>query len=94
MKNQMSFQVVIAGAGPGGALLARQLAAAGVSVAVYELKKEGTLGHNWSDAVETTATAAAGFEMPAVENGRYRGKLVKNSEEDGNLFEALLHGPS
>jgi flavin-dependent dehydrogenase len=52
MKDQKDFQVVIAGAGPGGALLARQLAAAGVSVAVYELKKEGTLGHNWSDAVE------------------------------------------
>jgi digeranylgeranylglycerophospholipid reductase len=87
MKNQTSFQVVIVGAGPGGALLARQLAAAGVSVAVYELKKEGTLGHNWSDAVEKTAMAAAGFEMPVVENGRYRGKLVKNSEDDDNLFE-------
>jgi digeranylgeranylglycerophospholipid reductase len=87
MKNQNNFQVVIAGAGPGGALLARQLAAAGVSVAVYEFKKEGTLGHNWSDAVEKSALAAAGFEMPVIENGRYRGKLVKKSEDDDNLFE-------
>lgn len=87
MKDQADFQVVIAGAGPGGALLARQLASAGVSVAVYELKKEGTLGHNWSDAVEKTALAAAGFEMPVIENGRYKGSLVKKSEDDDNLFE-------
>ena len=38
------YQVVIAGAGPGGALLARELAGAGISVAVYESKKEGALG--------------------------------------------------
>ncbi|RJP46260.1 MAG: NAD(P)/FAD-dependent oxidoreductase [Desulfobacteraceae bacterium] len=87
MKDQKDFQVVIAGAGPGGALLARQLASAGVSVAVYELKKEGTLGHNWSDAVEKTALAAAGFEMPTIGNGRYKGSLVKKSEDDDNLFE-------
>ncbi len=87
MKNKKDVQVVIAGAGPGGALLARQLASAGVSVAVYEVKKEGTLGHNWSDAVEKSALAAAGFEMPVIEKGRYRGKLVKKSEDDDNLFE-------
>lgn len=87
MKDKKDFQVVIAGAGPGGALLARQLAAVGVSVAVYELKKEGALGHNWSDAVEKTALAAAGFEMPAIEDGRYKGSLVKKSEGDANLFE-------
>ena len=87
MNTQKDYQVVIAGAGPGGSLLARELASAGISVAVYELKKEGTLGHNWSDAVEKTSLAAAGFEIPAVVNSRFKGTLVKKGEQDDNLFE-------
>ena len=81
------YQVVIAGAGPGGALLARELAVAGVSVAVYESKRAGALGHNWSDAVEISALAAAGFEIPEVDGDRYKGRLVKADEFDNNLFE-------
>ncbi|MBS3759675.1 MAG: NAD(P)/FAD-dependent oxidoreductase [Desulfobacterales bacterium] len=81
------YQVAIAGAGPGGALLARELAANGISVAVYESKAENALGHNWSDAVEKSALAAAGFELPDKDNGRYKGRLVKTAEADDNLFE-------
>ena len=81
------YQVVIAGAGPGGALLARELAGAGVSVAVYESKTETGLGHNWSDAVEKSALAAAGFEIPAANDNQYEGRLVKTDEYDDNLFE-------
>ncbi len=87
MKSPKDYQVVIAGAGPGGTLLARQLASAGISVAVFELKSEGTLGHNWSDAVEKSALAAAGFDIPAVVDGRFKGKLVKSGEDDDNIFE-------
>jgi digeranylgeranylglycerophospholipid reductase len=81
------YQVVIAGAGPGGALLARELAGAGVSVAVYESKTETGLGHNWSDAVEKSALAAAGFEIPAANDNQYEGRLVKTDEYDDNFFE-------
>ncbi len=87
MEGQKDYQVVIAGAGPAGALLARELAAAGISVAVYDIRKQGMLGHNWSDAVEKNALSAAGFKLPSIENGRYKGRLVKTDETDDNLFE-------
>ena len=81
------YQVIVAGAGPAGLLLAKRLGEQGVSVAVYEPREETALGHDWSDAVEKSALAAAGFEIPEVVDGRYSGKLVKSSEEDDNLFE-------
>jgi flavin-dependent dehydrogenase len=84
---QKDFQVAIAGAGPAGALLARDLARKGISVAVFESEKKDSLGHPWSDAVEKTSLAAAGFEIPKIVNGTYTGKLVKKDETDANLFE-------
>lgn len=81
------FQVVVAGAGPGGILLARDLARAGVRVAVVEAASEDDPGHNWSDAVEKNALAAAGFELPQLKNGSWHGPLVKKDESDDNLFE-------
>jgi digeranylgeranylglycerophospholipid reductase len=87
MNMQSSYPVVIAGAGPGGALLARELAAAKIPVAVFERKEPSDLGHNWSDAVEKIALAAAGFEIPKMAGPRYQGKLVKAHEADDNLFE-------
>ncbi len=84
---QNKFQVVIAGAGPGGTLLARDLARQGVRVAVYEAGGAEELGHNWSDAVEKSALSEAGFELPVLEEGCYRGTLVKKDEFDDNLFE-------
>jgi len=81
------FQVVIAGAGPGGAVLARDLARAGVAVAVYEAGSEEAIGHNWSDAIEKNALEAVGFELPVLKGGRWEGPLVKKYELDDNLFE-------
>jgi digeranylgeranylglycerophospholipid reductase len=87
MKELNNFQVIIAGAGPAGLLLAQKLAEQDVRVAVFEPKREGTLGHDWSDAVEKSALASAGFEIPKLNGARYAGKLVKKSEGDHNLFE-------
>jgi digeranylgeranylglycerophospholipid reductase len=81
------YQVVVAGAGPGGTLLARDLARAGVKVAVYEAGSEEDTGHNWSDAVEKSALAAAGFALPVLGPEGYEGPLVKKNERDANLFE-------
>jgi digeranylgeranylglycerophospholipid reductase len=81
------YQVVVAGAGPGGTLLARDLARAGVKVAVYEAGPDAASGHNWSDAVEKSALAAAGFALPAIGPDGYEGPLVKKDEQDDNLFE-------
>lgn len=83
----MSYRVVIAGAGPGGAVLARELAAKGIAVTIYEKGEFSELGHNWSDAVEIAALEAIGIEVPVLKNGRWEGALVKKSGSDEGLFE-------
>ena len=78
----IKYQVVVAGAGPGGTLLARDLARAGVKVAVYEAGTEVETGHNWSDAVEKSALAAAGFAINnALRWGRRFDDVVRPAEE-------------
>lgn len=94
MQTRTHYQVVIAGAGPAGLLLAKKLCEQGISVAVYEPKPEYALGHDWSDAVEKSALASAGFKIPEVVDGRYVGKWVKTAEEDSNnLFEPHCINP-
>ena len=83
----MSYRVVIAGAGPGGAVLARELAAKGIAVTLYEKGEFAELGHNWSDAVEIAALEAIGIETPVLKSGRWEGTLVKKSGSEEGLFE-------
>jgi len=78
-KKKKSFTIAIAGAGPAGLLLARDLARAGMMVTVYEKRTKGAKGHDWSDAIEYGALREAGFDMPVAENGNYRGRLVKKT---------------
>jgi len=84
----MSYRVVVIGAGPGGALLARELARKGIKVALYEQGVYESLGHDWSDAVEKAPLEAAGFALPRLQEKRWTGSLVKegNNLENG-LFE-------
>jgi flavin-dependent dehydrogenase len=56
------FKVVVAGAGPGGCIFARDLAKAGIDVTVYEKRGYETLGYDWSDAMERSALAETGFD--------------------------------
>jgi len=81
------YQVVVAGGGPGGTVLARDLARAGVGVVVFENGDETEACHNWSDAVEKNALEAAGFDLPTMGPDGYEGPLVKKDELDANLFE-------
>lgn len=81
------YQVVVAGGGPGGTVLARDLARAGVGVVVFESGDETEAGHDWSDAVEKNALEAAGFDLPTMGPEGYEGPLVKKDELDANLFE-------
>lgn len=83
----MKYKVAIAGAGPGGALLARKLAEKGISVTIYEKGHFEHLGHNWSDAVEKKALEAACIEMPLLSGTRWEGTLVKESGSEEGLFE-------
>ena len=83
----MTYKVIIAGAGPGGAVLARELARKKLDVAIYEKGEFKDLGHDWSDAVELVALKEAGLEMPELLNGSWKGKLVKERHDAEGLFE-------
>ncbi|HSV98139.1 MAG TPA: NAD(P)/FAD-dependent oxidoreductase [Spirochaetota bacterium] len=88
-----AFSVVIAGAGPAGLLLARELALQGIRVTVYEKRKRSAKAHDWSDAIEYSALRDAGFDMPVAEAGIYRGKLVKKNPSGKGLFEKHVVNP-
>jgi digeranylgeranylglycerophospholipid reductase len=88
-----AFSVVIAGAGPAGLLLARDLARAGILVTVYEKRKKSAKAHDWSDAIEYAVLRDAGFDMPVAEAGNYRGGLVKKTPSGKGLFEKHVVNP-
>lgn len=83
----MPYKVAIIGAGPGGALLARELAGQDIKVALYEKGTFEELGHDWSDAVELIALKKAGFDMPHLDETTWKGALVKNGPGEPGLFE-------
>jgi digeranylgeranylglycerophospholipid reductase len=88
-----TFSVVIAGAGPAGLLLARELARAGLSVAVYEKSRKNAIAHTWSDVIEIGALKAVGIDVPGASGGRFAGRLVKKSSSGKGLFEPHAVNP-
>jgi flavin-dependent dehydrogenase len=78
------FKVIVAGAGPGGCIFARDVAKAGIDVTIYEKGDYENLGHNWSDAMERSALAATGFEA-LFEGSVNTGPLVKSTDTSGNI---------
>ncbi len=74
----MNYHVVVVGAGPGGAILARELAGKGIRVTLFEKGAYNELGHDWSDAVEICAIKAAGITVPELEGTRWKGDWVKD----------------
>ena len=85
------YRVVIAGAGPAGCVLARDLARAGVDVTVFEKSIYEELGHDWSDAVERAALEEAGFSLPQ-EGSVHTGPLVKTSDALGPRGDGPAEG--
>ena len=83
----MKYKVAVVGAGPGGLVLARELAGRGIDVTVYEKESFEDIGHNWSDAVEYSALKAAGLGMPELVGRQWKGTLVKNGPDDPGIFE-------
>ncbi|HSW36163.1 MAG TPA: NAD(P)/FAD-dependent oxidoreductase [Candidatus Limnocylindrales bacterium] len=83
----MRYKVAIIGAGPGGVILARELARQQIDVTVYEKGEFSQLGHNWSDATELIALNEIGLEMPRLEGTEWKGALVKNTAAGEGLFE-------
>ena len=68
----MGKKIIVAGLGHGGIAAASILARAGFDVTVYEQKKEGTLGYDWTDIFAPDALAVAGMPMPPKDKFEYK----------------------
>lgn len=68
----MGNRIIVAGLGHGGIAAAASLAKAGFDVTVYEKKKEGTLGYDWTDIFAPGALKTAGIDMPPEDKFEYK----------------------
>ena len=68
----MGRNIIVAGLGHGGIAAAALLAKAGYNVTVYEKKKEGTLGYDWTDIFAPDALKAAEIGMPDDDKYEYK----------------------
>ena len=68
----MSRKIVVAGLGHGGIAAAASLAKVGYDVTVYEAKKEGTLGYDWTDIFAPDALREAGIPTFFIDASRFR----------------------
>ena len=71
----MGKKIVIAGAGHGGLVAGRKLAAAGYDVTVYERKIRSQLGYDWEDAIDFRVFADCGLEPPKKEEYSFNGDM-------------------
>ncbi len=68
----MSKRIIVAGLGHGGIAAAALLAESGYDVTVYETKKEGTLGYDWTDIFAPKALRIAKIDMPDSDKFEYK----------------------
>ncbi len=68
----MGKKIIVAGLGHGGIAAAALIAKAGFDVTVYEQKKEGTLGYDWTDIFAPDALGIAGMDMPDDDKFEYK----------------------
>lgn len=83
----MKKTVFIAGAGPGGMLLAKELARAGFEVTVGEaLEKDAFASrYNWADAIELCILKDAELPVPFAKGDRWCGAGVIGDDGDGDV---------
>ena len=72
----MGKNIIVAGLGHGGIAVAALLAKAGCDVTVYEKKKEGTLGYDWTDIFAPDALGIAGMDMPDEDKYEYKENMT------------------
>ena len=68
----MGKNIIVAGLGHGGIAAAALLAKEGYDVTVYEKKKEGTLGYDWTDIFAPVALEIAEIGMPDEDKYEYK----------------------
>ncbi|MDD6011571.1 MAG: hypothetical protein PUC33_01870 [Oscillospiraceae bacterium] len=72
----MKKKIIVAGLGHGGIAAAALLAGQGFDVTVYEKKKEGTLGYDWTDIFAPQALTEAGIPMPDESKYEYKENMT------------------
>ncbi|MDR1043353.1 MAG: FAD-dependent monooxygenase, partial [Clostridiales Family XIII bacterium] len=84
----MRKTVFIAGAGPGGMLLAKELANAGFDVTVGEKLSEEAFAskYNWADALELCILKDAGLPVPFPKGDRWHGEGVIGENTGADLY--------
>lgn len=83
----MGKRIIVAGLGHGGIAAAAQLARAGYDVTVYEKKKEGTLGYDWTDIFAPGPLAEAGIPMPDESKYEYKQDMTFYSPSERVALE-------
>ncbi len=68
----MGKKIIVAGLGHGGIAVAALLSQQGYDVTVYEKKKKGTLGYDWTDIFDPSALGIAGMGMPPKDKFEYK----------------------
>ncbi|MGL6199661.1 MAG: NAD(P)/FAD-dependent oxidoreductase [Lachnospiraceae bacterium] len=80
----MKKRICIAGAGPAGLVLARELRLAGMGVTIFEAqtKEMFLLQHNWSDALELSILKDVKLPVPMINGTWFAGDGVKGEGGD------------
>lgn len=72
----MGRKIIVAGMGHGGIATAALLAKNGYDVTVFEKKKEGTLGYDWTDIFAPKSLDFAGIPMPPEDKYEYKENMT------------------
>lgn len=72
----MGKKIIVAGMGHGGIAAAALLAKNGYDVTVFEQKKEGTLGYDWTDIFAPKSLDFAGIPMPPEDKYEYKENMT------------------
>lgn len=72
----MGKKIIVAGLGHGGIIAGALLSKVGYDVTVYEQKKEGTLGYDWTDIFAPETLALCGMKMPDEDKFEYKENMT------------------
>lgn len=61
------YDLIVAGAGPAGCMLAQRVASKGHSVLIVDKKERNEIGHRWIDDIEKTVFSETGLAKPRKE---------------------------